>query len=109
MRQNLDADSYEVLCNHRQGRGQPKKRPKREENARVVGIGLRGANACHAGPPPNSEALVLAGYAGLLDVFVHLRNCAAMLVFCEHLPDDSKELVYKELDKRGLARTDMMV
>ena len=62
------------------------------------------ADACH---PPIADAChppaVPAGYQGFLETAILLRNSASMGVFAENLPDESKQLVRDELQKRGLS------
>ena len=87
-------------------REQPKRRQRNEEHAEVEEVGtIRVDASCQT----NSQPLVPAGYSGLLDACVHLRNCAAMSTLWDILPETSKQLVFAELRKLGLRRTDVMV
>ena len=70
---------------------------------------ILGVDSTHAPPKKRSRAdachppAVPAGYQGFLETAILLRNSASMGVFAENLPDESKQLVRDELQKRGLS------
>jgi len=80
LRQSLDADSFKVLCEHGQGQD-----PQGKEKRRKT-----------------ETAVVEGGYAGILEAIITVRNCSAFSVLWDHLPEDSKQLVVSEFERRGL-------